>query len=76
MHPRAKEEPQQGGRRGKIMFRIKPHTCQRHSEGSSIPCVHEDLDTPQRLRQNCTWVSPEEVWVSSGLLQGQGLWVQ
>ena len=30
----------------------------------------------QRLRQNCVWVSPEEVWVSSGLLQGQGLWVQ
>ena len=31
--PRAKEKPQQDGRRGKIMFRIKPHTCQRHSEG-------------------------------------------
>ena len=26
----------------------------------------------QRLRQNCVWVSPEEVWVSSGLLWGQG----
>ena len=25
---------------------------------------------------NCVWVSPGEVWVSSGLLQGQGLWVQ
>ena len=31
---------------------------------------------PQRLRQTCFWVSPEEVRVSSGLLQGQGLWVQ
>ena len=31
---------------------------------------------PQRLRQNCVWVSSEEVWVCSGLLQGQGLWVQ
>ena len=29
---------------------------------------------PQRLCQNCVWVSPVEVWVSSGLLQG--LWVQ
>ena len=26
--------------------------------------------------QSCVWVSAEEVWVSSGLLQGQGLWVQ
>ena len=30
---------------------------------------------PQRLRQNCVWVSPEEVQVSSGLPQGLGLWV-
>ena len=28
------------------------------------------------LRENCVWVSPVEVRVSSGLLQGQGLWVQ
>ena len=28
------------------------------------------------MRQNCVWVSPEEGRVSSGLLQGQGLWVQ
>jgi len=28
-YPRAKEKPQQDGRRGKIMFRIKPHTRQR-----------------------------------------------
>ena len=26
--------------------------------------------------QNCVWVSPEEIWDSSGLPQGQGLWVQ
>ena len=31
---------------------------------------------PQRLRQNCVWLSPEEVCVSSGLSQGQELWVQ
>ena len=31
-HPRAKEKPQKDGRRGKITFRIKPHTSQRHSE--------------------------------------------
>ena len=34
--PRAKV-PQQDGRRGKIAFRIKPHTCQRCSEGSKKP---------------------------------------
>ena len=75
-HLRAKEKPPQNDRRGKITFRIKPLTCQRHSEGSNIPCVHQDPETPQRLRQNCVWVSPEEVQVSSCLLQGQRLWVQ
>ena len=59
-----------------IGFRIKPHTCQRCSEGSSKPCAHQDPETPQRLRQNHVWVSPEEVRVNSGLQQGQGLWVQ
>ena len=32
--PRAKEKPQQDGRRGKIVFRIKPHTHKRCSKGS------------------------------------------
>ena len=70
--PRVKEKPQQDGRRGKIEFRIKPHICQRCSEGSNKPYVHQDPETPQRLSQNCVWVSPEEVRVSSGLLQGRG----
>ena len=34
------------------------------------------MPSPQRLSQNSVWVSPVEVWVSSGLPQGQGLWVQ
>ena len=34
-HQRANEKPQQDGWRGKIMFRIKPHSHQRCSEGSS-----------------------------------------
>ena len=33
--PRAKEKPQQDGRRGHIAFRIKPHTCQRCSAVSN-----------------------------------------
>ena len=74
--PRAKVKPQQDSRRGKITFRIKSHTPQRHSEGSNKPCAHHNSETPQRRSQNCVWVSPAEVQVSSGLLQGQGLLVQ
>ena len=70
------EKPKKDGRRGKITFRIKPHTHQRHLEGSNISCAQQDPETSQRVRQNCVWVSPEEVRVSSGLLRGQGLWVQ
>ena len=70
-YQRAKKKPQKDSRRGKITFRIKPYTCQRHFEGSNKPCVHQDPETPQTLSQNCVWVSPEGVWISSGLLQGQ-----
>jgi len=48
-HPRAKEKIQQDSRRGKITFKIKPHTCQRHLEGSNKPCAYQDPDTPQSL---------------------------
>ena len=51
--PRAKEKPQQDGRRGKIMSRIKSHTCQRCLEGSNKPCAHQDPQTPQSLSQKC-----------------------
>ena len=34
-YPRAKEKPPKDGRRGKIMFRVKPHTLQRYLEGSN-----------------------------------------
>ena len=73
---KGKGKPQQDGRKIDITFRIKPHTRQRRSEGSNIPCAHQDTETSHRLRQNCVWMSPEEVQVSSGLLRGQGLWVQ
>ena len=33
--PRTKEKPQRDGRRGEIVFRIKPHAHQRSSEGSN-----------------------------------------
>ena len=52
-HPRAKEKPQQDGRRSKIAFRIKLVAHQRCSEGSNKPCAHQDPEIPQTLRQNC-----------------------
>ena len=48
----------------------------RDTRGTQTNLVHQDPETPQRLSQNCVWASPAEVQVSSGLLQGQGLWVQ
>ena len=75
-HPRAKKKPQQDGRRGEIVFRIKTSTHQRCLEASRKPCENQDTETPQRLSQNCIRVSPVEVQVSSGVLQRQGLWVQ
>ena len=58
-----------------MAFRIKPHTHQRHSEGSNTPCVHQDPETPQTETKLCVGVSCG-VRVSSGPLRGQGLWVQ
>ena len=75
--PRSKaKKPHQESRRGKILFRTILHTRQRCSESLNIPCAHQDPETPQRLRQNCVWVSPEEVLVNSGWLLGQGFWVR
>ena len=75
--PRAKEKPQQDGRRGEIAFRNKLHTCQKHSEGSNKTlCTPGDSTETEPDLPLSIWVSPVEVWVSSGLLQGQRLWVQ
>ena len=47
-HPRAKEKPQQEGRRDEIALRIKPHTHQRCSEGSSKTlCIPGDPTDPR-----------------------------
>ena len=65
--------------RDSLILCFLPYTHQRCLEGSNIPCSNQDLETPQRLSPNCVYsntVSPVEVWVSSGLPQWQGLWVQ
>ena len=59
----------------KIVFKIKPTPTRDAQRTQNRPCTHQDPEIPQRLNQ-CAWVSPAEVQVSSGLLQGQGLWIQ
>ena len=74
----AKGKTQKDGRRGKITFRIKPHTHQRCSGGSNKTlCTPGDFTEtePDLLLSICLSVSCG-VQVSSGLLQVQGLWVQ
>ena len=66
--PRAKEKPQQNGRRGEIAFRIKPPTHPRCltvcAPGPRGPTETEP-DLPLSV-----WVSTVEARVSSGLPQG------
>ena len=66
---------------GEVIKTYGPHgtVCSRSTwspeplrSGKGMKC----MPNPQRLSQNCVWVSPVEVQVSSGLPQGQGLWVQ
>ena len=49
----SKERPQKDGRRGEITFRFRPHTCQRHLEGSNKPCAHQDPKTPETEPEPC-----------------------
>ena len=76
-HPRAMENPQKDGKRGKIALRIKPDTHQRCSEGSNktLSTPGDPTKTESDLRSS-VGVSPVEAGVSSGLPQGQRLWVQ
>ena len=55
--PRAKEKPQQDGRRGEITFRIKLLTHQRCSGGSNKPCAHQDPDLKETEPELCLSVS-------------------
>ena len=77
-YPRAKDKSQQDGRRGEITFRIKPHTCQRCSEGSKNLCTpgpRDPTETESDLPLS-VWVPPAEAQASSNLPRGQGLWLQ
>ena len=52
-----------------------PHLTETLRELKHTLCTSGPRAT-RRLRQNCVWVCPEEIQVSSGLPQEQGLWVQ
>ena len=71
--PRAKEKSQKYGRKGETEFRIKSHTHQRCLEGSNktlcTPGDPTETEPGLPLSVSCGGVS-------SGLPQGQGLWVQ
>ena len=51
------------------MFKIKPHTHQRCSEGSNKPCAHQDPETPETETELCLSVSCGSVgqlWTTAG----------
>ena len=57
--PKAKEKPQQDGRRGKIAFRITAHTHQKCMEGSNKTlCTPGDSTETEPDLPLSVWVSP------------------
>ena len=71
-HPRAKEKPQQEGRKGEIAFRIKPHTHQRCLEGSNKTlCAPGDPTETELDLPLSVWVSPVEVRVTVAFCTGR-----
>ena len=71
-HSRATEKPQQDGRRGKIIFRIKPYSHQRHLEGSNktlcIPGPRDPTETEPDLCLSLLWRHESSV----ACLRGEG----
>ena len=62
------------------MFRLKPHTHQKRSEGSNKLCVHQDPETPQRqpelcLSESCRGTDQQWTTAWAGALGAGGLGV-
>ena len=68
--PKAKEKPNQDGRRGEIMFRIKPHTHQRRLEGSnktlSAPGPRDAIETEPELYLSFSYGGTGQQWTAEG----------
>ena len=73
-HPRAKEKPEEDGRRGEITFRMKPHTNQRGLEGSNknLSTPGEPTETEPDLLLSVSCGGMGQQWPAAG----QGLWMQ
>ena len=68
--PRVKEKTQQDGRRREVVFRIKPHTHQRCSEGSNKHCAHQDPDPTETETELCLSISCGRMgqqWTAAGV---------
>ena len=72
--PRIKEKPRMMVGGVKLHLKSNPIPTRATWKAYTKACVHQE--TPQRLSQTYLLVSPVEEQVSSGLPQGQGLWVQ
>ena len=67
--PREKEKTKQDGRRGKVRFRIKPHTCLRCSEGSNktlcSPGPRKPIETRKKVCLSVSCRSTGQQWPTS-----------
>ena len=75
--PRAKEKPQQDGRRGAIAFKIKPYIHQRCLEGTNktlrTPGPRERSNDPhKRLSQTCLCVFESLLWRHGSAVTSRG----
>ena len=70
-HPRAKEKPQQDGRKGKIKFRIKPLTRQRRSNPNPnqtlcAPGPRDPTETETELCLSISCGTTGQQWPATG----------
>ena len=54
---KAKEKPQQDGRRGEIALESNPIPSRNTGRAQTKPCVHQDPEAPQRLNQTCLGIN-------------------
>ena len=59
---KAREKPQQDGRRGKICLESNTIPTRDAQRAQTKFCVHQDPETPQRLIQKCLWVFECLLW--------------
>ena len=64
LNPGVKEKPQQDGMMGEILFRLKPYTCQRCTEGPQNPVGTRTQGKEQWLTKETEPDLPLSVWVS------------